>query len=147
MKQIFTFMLLAALFFVVLPLRAEEVGGDVFSILSFIWSAFDWANIGAAGVGQIIAFLVIAFVGVIAHFLVDVKKGLVDGGVSGLFKYLFVENIAASLKTLTGLFSSAVAWFAINPIPAPWPSLIMAAFLAGYTMDSILNRAKTPLAA
>jgi len=122
---------------------AEVVGGDLFSILSFIWSAFDWTNIGAAGIGQIAAFLLIAFVGVVIHFLVDVKKGLVTGGVGGLFKYLFVENVNASLKTLTALFSSAIAWFAINPIPAPWPSLIMASFLAGYTMDSILNRTAT----
>ena len=103
-------------------------------------TSFDFSNLGAIGYAQLLTFLIFGLIGIIVHFAYDVKKGLLEGGFVNLLKYLFLENIAASLKMFTALVTAGATWFAINPIPAPWPTLIFAALTAGYTVDSMFNR-------
>jgi len=103
-------------------------------------TSFDFSNLGAIGYAQVLIFLLFGLIGIIVHFIYEVKKGILESGFVSLLKYLFLENITASLKMFTGLVTAGATWFAINPIPAPWPTLIFAALTAGYTVDSMFNR-------
>lgn len=121
-----------------------EVLTLLFTLFGQVSDAFKTANLVGADLWQVTAFFALSLVGVVIHFLADVRKQLVAGGVKGLLAYLFIDHLSASLTTAAGLIMSAIAWFAINPPPAPWPTLIFAAVTAGYTFDSLLNKGKVP---
>lgn len=111
----------------------------VFDLLNQVSSAFDWTNLGKLGIAQVATWFGLASLGVVVHYFVDIKKGIIE---KGLVNYLFKEYLAATVQTIGAIILAGAAWFALNPIPAPWATLIPAALTFGYTFDSMLNKGK-----
>lgn len=104
-----------------------------------VGSAFDWSNLGKVGIAQVATWIALAAVGVVFHYYADIRKGIIE---KGLIRYLFVDYLSATLQTIGAIIAAGAAWFALNPIPAPWGTLIPAALVFGYTFDSLLNKGK-----
>ncbi len=102
---------------------------------------YNWHQLGSFGWLQVLVWVVLAFVGVVFHFYIDVKKGILPmSGMGGLYQYLFVSHVDATVKTLIAIMMACGGWFALNPVPVPWVNLIPAALFFGYGFDSVLNR-------
>lgn len=113
---------------------------ELLPLLSQIRGAFDWANLGKVGLLQVFAWFLFATLGVVLHYFVDIRKGIIE---RGLFNYLVVDHLKATLQTGVAILLAAAAWFVINPIPAAWLPLFLAASTFGYTFDSMINKGKS----
>lgn len=95
---------------------------------------------------EVLAFAAFAVAGVLVHVEMDIKKGIItapDGGgwFATLFNYMFKQKVMASVYMLIGAIGAGAAYFAITPQPINWLQLALAGVMAGYTSDSLFNRA------
>lgn len=95
---------------------------------------------------EVLAFAAFAVSGVLAHVEMDIKKGIItapDGGswFATLFNYMFKQKVMSSLYMLIGAIGAGATYFAITPQPINWLQLALAGAMAGYTSDSLFNRA------
>lgn len=112
---------------------------ELLNAVSTVVDSFKWENLAGTSLAQVITWLCVAFIGMVGHFYVDIKKGIITGN---LVDYLFKTNLGATIQTVVGLFVAASAWFAVNPPPTNWAALVIAAVISGYTADSVLNKGK-----
>lgn len=95
---------------------------------------------------EVLAFAALAVAGVLVHVEMDIKKGIITAPDSGgwfatLFNYMFKQKVMASVYMLIGAIGAGAAYFAITPQPINWLQLALAGVMAGYTSDSLFNRA------
>ena len=92
----------------------------------------------------IFVFVVMGVVGMTAHFIKDAWEGAVDGGLSGWLRYMFVDMCGRTLATALGLFAAGNTWLLNAPAPVSIFALSYAAFFAGYSLDSLINKGSPP---
>lgn len=89
-------------------------------------------------VQHLIVFLAAGAVGAIAHWVKKWARGEIDGG---LIDYLFRNHARESVLAMMTFGSGAVSlWLAGQLDELGLRQLIVMGFLAGYTVDSSMNR-------
>lgn len=131
------FILALAISLAFLPMLAFAADLDIVTILSTI-TAFKQP--------QVLAFALFAVAGVLVHVEWDIKKGIIvapDGGgwFATLFNYLFKQKPLATLYMVLGAAALGTAYLTVTPQPISWLQLVIAGATAGYTSDSLFNRA------
>lgn len=120
-----------------LPVLAVAADLDIATILSTI-TAFKQP--------QVLAFSLFAVAGVLVHVEWDIKKGIIvapygGGWFATLFSYLFKQKPLATLYMVLGASALGTAYLSVTPQPISWLQLVIAGATAGYTSDSLFNRA------
>lgn len=131
------FILALAVSLAFLPVLAFAADLDIGTILT---------TLNSVKQPEVIAFALFAVAGVLVHVEMDIKKGIIvapDGGgwLATLFNYMFKQKIMSSLYMFIGAIGAGAAYFAITPQPINWLQLALAGAMAGYTSDSLFNRA------
>lgn len=121
---------------------------DISSLLTLfmeIASSFSLLNLTSVGMLQVALWIILAFVGVVVHLMVDINKGVIsasngDSLWNRLWVYLLKDHPLASIRMVLSVAGLAVAYFSAMPPPVSWGVLVIAALTAGYTSDSLFNR-------
>lgn len=126
-----------ALLLTMLPAIAFAADFDIGGIIT---------TIAAFKEPQVLAFTLFAFAGVLVHVEVDIRKGLIATAESGswwrtLFNYMFMKRLTSTIAMIVAAAGLGITYLAVTPQPISWIQLILAAATAGYTSDSLFNRA------
>ena len=88
---------------------------------------------------SLIAVILSGFAGAIAHWFNNYTKGKTENSFWAYLK----ENKNHTISTFITIFASSATLYQTTP-PSLTTSALITAFLAGYTLDSAMNKDNTP---